>query len=75
MYQHTNGRKFYAPDNEPEVPASIASVINGIVGLDNHAVWHPFNRHKEISSRNASMLQTLHHFLLAQEEVSLLVIS
>ena len=50
MYQQTNGRKFYAPDNEPAVPAAIASIINGIVGLDNSAVWHACNRRQEISN-------------------------
>ena len=49
MYQQTNGRKFYAPDSEPEVPVAIASLINGIVGLDNSSVWHAYNRRKEIS--------------------------
>ena len=49
VYQQTNGRKFYAPDNEPEVPIAIASVINGIVGLDNSAVWHAYNRCQMVS--------------------------
>jgi kumamolisin len=48
-YQQANGRKFYAPDNEPQVPVAIASIISGIVGLDNSAVWHAYNRRKEIS--------------------------
>jgi kumamolisin len=43
-YQTPNGREFYAPDNDPEVPGSIASLIVGVVGLDNAAVWHPHNR-------------------------------
>lgn len=43
-FQLPNGRKFYAPNNEPQVPTSIASVIGGIVGLDNHAQWKPHNR-------------------------------
>lgn len=47
QYQLPSGRKFYAPNNEPEVPASIASIIRGVVGLDNHAVWRPFYRVKE----------------------------
>ncbi len=49
VYQQANNRKFHAPDKEPEVPAHIASIINGIVGLDNSAVWHTHNRHVEIS--------------------------
>src|SRR5579862_39945 len=48
-YEQADGRKFYAPDNEPEVSADIASVISGIVGLDNSAVWHAYNRRQEIS--------------------------
>lgn len=48
VYQ-ANNRKFHAPDKEPEVPAHIASVINGIVGLDNSAVWRTHNRRGEIS--------------------------
>jgi len=47
QYQKSNGRIFHAPDNDPEVPASIASIIHGIVGLDNHAVRHTYNRRKE----------------------------
>ncbi len=57
MYQQKNtGRKFYAPDNEPQVPDAIASIINGIVGLDNSAVWRTHNRRQEISKEtlNAS---------------------
>ncbi len=46
-YQKSNGRTFYAPDNDPEVPGFIASIIHGIVGLDNHAVWHTYNRRKQ----------------------------
>ena len=47
QYQSPSGRKFYAPNNNPEVPISIASIIHCIVGLDNHAVWHTYNRKKE----------------------------
>ena len=32
-YQLPSGRTFYAPNNNPEVPSTIASVIGGIVGL------------------------------------------
>lgn len=46
-YQQPNGRKFYAPSANPEVPTTIAAIIHGIVGLDNHAVWRPFHRKKE----------------------------
>lgn len=47
QYQLPNGHKFHAPNNDPEVPISIASLISGVVGLDNHAVWRPFHRLKE----------------------------
>ncbi len=47
-YQKHNGQVFHAPDNEPEVPSAIACVIHGIVGLDNHALRHTYNRHKEM---------------------------
>lgn len=46
QYQINYGRKFYAPNNDPEVPASIASIIKGVVGLDDLAVWHTYNRRK-----------------------------
>ena len=51
QYQKPNGRVFYAPDNEPEVPSSIASMIHGIVGLDNHAVRHTYHRRKEVDAK------------------------
>lgn len=43
-YQLSGGLTFYAPTDNPEVPFEIASVIDGIVGLDNHAKWHTYNR-------------------------------
>jgi subtilase family serine protease len=43
-YQDSNGREFYAPDNDPEVPGSVVPLIQGIIGLDNAAVWHPHSR-------------------------------
>ncbi|MBS0652867.1 MAG: S8 family serine peptidase [Verrucomicrobia bacterium] len=46
-YQKSNGRTFYAPDNDPEVPGSVGVRIHGIVGLDNHAVWHSYIRPKK----------------------------
>ena len=61
MYQQANGRKFYAPDNDPEVPAAIASIIHGIVGLDNHAVWHTYNRRKQTSERTFNASNAVHH--------------
>ncbi|WP_409462310.1 protease pro-enzyme activation domain-containing protein [Amycolatopsis sp. GA6-003] len=34
------GRKFYANDTAPELPASVSAVVDSVVGLDNHAVKH-----------------------------------
>jgi len=36
-----NGRQFYANDSAPRLPASLAGVVQGVVGLDNHALRHP----------------------------------
>lgn len=49
VYKTPQGRKFYSANHNPEVPVSIASVINGIEGLDNLAVWRPFHHRKEVS--------------------------
>lgn len=46
-YLLPDGRKFHAPNDNPEIPQAVASVISGIVGLDNHAVWRPFYRLKQ----------------------------
>lgn len=43
-YQALDNRKFYAPDNDPDVPGSIAPIISGVIGLDNAAVWHSHSR-------------------------------
>ena len=43
-YQGPDNRIFYAPDNDPQVPDSIASLITGVIGLDNAAVWHTHSR-------------------------------
>jgi subtilase family serine protease len=42
-HQAMEGRIFYAPDNDPEVPDFIAGRITGVIGLDNAAVWHTHN--------------------------------
>ncbi|WP_326566571.1 S53 family peptidase [Amycolatopsis rhabdoformis] len=34
----TNGRHFFANDAAPSLPASVSSVVQAVVGLDNHAV-------------------------------------
>ena len=43
-HQAPDGRKFYAPDNNPEVLDFIVSRIAGVIGLDNAAVWHAHSR-------------------------------
>jgi kumamolisin len=49
-YVLPSGRQFYAPNNDPEVPSHIASIIGGIVGLDNHARWRSYHHRKEMAS-------------------------
>ncbi len=61
-YQKQNGRKFYAPNDNPEVDVSIASIISSIVGLDNHAVWHPQYRQKEIKNSPEELGADSHAF-------------
>jgi subtilase family serine protease len=34
----TTGRQFFANDSAPSLPASVSSVVQSVVGLDNHAV-------------------------------------
>ncbi len=51
-YQAPDGRQFYAPDNDPEVPDSVATQVIGIVGLDNLAVWRAHSNY--ISADHAS---------------------
>lgn len=46
-YTAKGGRKFYAPNENPEVPTEIAGIITGVVGLDNLAVWHSYHRKLE----------------------------
>ena len=51
VYQsQRDGRYFYAPDAEPRVPAALASVFTGIVGLDNAARWHPHLQARPVSA-------------------------
>lgn len=47
LYWALDGRKFYAPTNDPQVDSSIAPLISGIVGLDNSAVWRPLYQRQE----------------------------
>ena len=41
-----DGRFFFAPNAEPRIPAGLASVVSGVIGLDNAAQWHPHLRLK-----------------------------
>ncbi len=43
-YRAADGREFYAPDQDPEVPEPVASLIAGVIGLDSAAVWHSQSR-------------------------------
>lgn len=45
-YQMKTGRSVYAPDNNPAVPVSMLSILNGVVGLDNMAVWRTYKKQK-----------------------------
>ena len=36
----TDGREFYANDSAPSLPSSVASIVQAVHGLDNHAVRH-----------------------------------
>ncbi len=49
-YQRVDGRKFYAPDQDPEVSASMTSIISGIVGLDNHGVRRSYHRARRVEN-------------------------
>ncbi|MBV9850105.1 MAG: fibronectin type III domain-containing protein, partial [Armatimonadetes bacterium] len=39
--QDAGGRLFHAPDAEPVVPAALAPLLTGVIGLDDSAVFHP----------------------------------
>jgi kumamolisin len=52
-YMSPEGQKFYAPNNNPQVPFEIASVMKGIVGLDNHSKWKPYRKRKEMASASS----------------------
>src|SRR5262249_8370959 len=54
QYKQPDGRKFYAPDNNPEVPISIASVIKGVIGLNNSAKWKPLYHRHERTALNSN---------------------
>ncbi len=41
-----DGRLFYAPDAEPQVPSALASLVSGVVGLSSASRWQPHLREK-----------------------------
>ncbi len=42
VYQsQADGRMFFAPDAEPQVPTSLGGLVSGVVGLDNASLRHP----------------------------------
>ncbi|MBA3816276.1 MAG: S8/S53 family peptidase [Parachlamydiaceae bacterium] len=65
QYQSLHGRTFYAPTNDPAVPNSIATIISGIVGLDNHAVWRPHHYLKEVTTKSTESEKVTTPSLLA----------
>jgi kumamolisin len=54
-FENSDGREFYAPDDDPEVPDFVAARITGIVGLDNAAVWHTYGRHIPATETNQAL--------------------
>lgn len=43
-YMLKNGRYVFGPNQNPAVPVEIASIMKGIVGLDNVAVWRTYKK-------------------------------
>ncbi len=42
VYQsQADGRYFYAPDAEPQVPSALASLVTGVIGLSSASQWQP----------------------------------
>ena len=41
-----DGRVFYAPNAEPQVPSSLGGLVSGIVGLSSASRWQPHLREK-----------------------------
>lgn len=46
----SDGRVFYAPDAEPQVPSSLGGLVSGIVGLSSASRWQPHLREKAFSA-------------------------
>jgi subtilase family serine protease len=56
-YQEQDGREFYAPDIDPQVPEFIASRIVGVIGLDNAAVRHAHSHFSPVRQMARTPLQ------------------
>lgn len=56
-FRATDGSIFHAPDDDPQVPASIAKIISGMVGLDNSRHRHPASERLQ----NALLQRTQNH--------------
>ncbi len=60
-----DGRYFYAPDSDPKIPASLASVLSGVVGLDNVSVRRP--HYRVLTPRDPSVPVALQPFVLPRQ--------
>jgi len=50
VYQsQMDGRYFFAPDAEPQVPAALGGLVSGVVGLDNASLRRPHLIQKPVS--------------------------
>jgi kumamolisin len=68
VYQSAeDGRMFYAPDREPQIPVGLAGAVSGVVGLDDAAQWHPHNR--RLQSPEPSDLTSLTDFTAAPLQI------
>lgn len=45
-----NGRTFYAPDADPQVPSYLGGLVSGVVGLSSASRWQPHLREKAFSA-------------------------
>jgi kumamolisin len=47
QYRLKSGRDVYAPTENPAVPYSVASLLKGVIGLDDLAVWRTYKKQKK----------------------------
>jgi len=56
VYQsQMDGRIFFAPDADPQVPASLEGLVTGVVGLDNASLPHPHMIQKKIPDLSSAL--------------------